>query len=128
MNKPELSARIAAETSLSTPGADGAVPAVISTIDDALASGETVTIVGFGTFIEESTAGAPRPQVPRTGESVALDASKATSVKAGKTFRDAVRYPDTRARATGVSFVLVSGTPAAGSPRAVPHPRGEGWR
>ena len=91
MNKPELSARIAAETSLSTPSADGAVPAVISTIDDALASGETVTIAGFGTFIEESTAGAPRPEAPRTGESAALDASKATSVKAGKTFRDAVR-------------------------------------
>lgn len=91
MSKAELSARIATETSLSRAGADDAVTAVPSIIDAALASGETVTIAGFRTFIEESTAGAPRPEAPRTGESVALDASKATSVKAGKTFRDAVR-------------------------------------
>ena len=49
MNKPELSARIATETSLSTASVDAAVTAVLSAIDDALASGETSRIAGFGT-------------------------------------------------------------------------------
>ena len=56
MNKAELSACKATETSLSRAGADDAVTAVFSTIDDVLASGETVTIAGFGTFSVRSRA------------------------------------------------------------------------
>ena len=49
MNRAELSARMAIETSLSTAGADDVVTAVFSTIDDALTTGETDRIDGFGT-------------------------------------------------------------------------------
>ena len=54
MNKPELSARIATEAFLSTASADAAATAVLSAIDDALASGETDRIAGFGTFSKRS--------------------------------------------------------------------------
>ena len=50
MNKAARSARIATETSLSRVGADDAVATLFSTIDDALACGETDKIAGFGTF------------------------------------------------------------------------------
>ena len=54
MNRVELAARVAARTSMSKAGAGVAVNAVFSTIADALASGETVNIVGFGTGSEPS--------------------------------------------------------------------------
>lgn len=56
MNRAELSARIATETSLSTASANGAVTGLFSTIDDALASGQTNRVVGFGTFLMRSRA------------------------------------------------------------------------
>ena len=54
MNKAERSAHIATETSLSRAGANDAVTAVFSTIADTLASGETVRIAGFDTFLTRS--------------------------------------------------------------------------
>ena len=51
MTKTQLAARVAAQVSMSRAGADAAVNAVFSTIADALAGGETVTIAGFGTFL-----------------------------------------------------------------------------
>ena len=69
MNRAELAARVAARTSMSKAGVDAAVNAVFSTIAVALASGETVTIVGFGTgservrnLLNEIATGAPVPQ------------------------------------------------------------------
>lgn len=89
MNKAELSARVAARASMAKAGADAAVSAVFATIAEALASGETVRIAGFGTF---STT--PRParqgRNPRTGEGIAIAASNTPSFKASKTLRDTV--------------------------------------
>ena len=54
MTKPQLAARVAAQASMSRAGDDAAVNALFSTIADALAGGETVTIAGFGTFSTQS--------------------------------------------------------------------------
>ena len=89
MNKAELSARVAARTSMSKPNADTAVGAVSSAIADALASGETVRVAGFGTFSTKPRP-ARRGRNPRTGESIAIAASNTPSFKAGKTLRDTV--------------------------------------
>ena len=89
MNKAELSARVAARTSMSRRCVDAAVSAVFSTIADALAGGETVRIAGFGTFSTRSRP-ARQGRNPRTGESIAIAASHAPSFKAGKTLRDTV--------------------------------------
>ena len=90
MNKRELAAHVAARTSLSKSDADAAVSAVFSAIADALASGEIVTIAGFGAFSTRSRP-ARQGRNPRTGESITIAASTAPSFKAGKTLRDAVR-------------------------------------
>ena len=87
MNKRELAAHVAARTSLSQSDADAAVSAVFSVIADALASGEIVTLPGFGAF---STRSRPA-RAGRTGETIAIAASTAPSFKAGKTLHHAVR-------------------------------------
>ena len=90
MNKRELAAHVAARTSLSKSDADAAVGAVFSAIANALASGETVTIAGFGAFSTRSRPARPGRN-PRTGETIAIAASTTPAFKAGKTLRDAVR-------------------------------------
>lgn len=100
MNRAELAARVAARTSMSKAGVDATVNAVFSTIADALASGEIVTIVGFGTGSERirngfgtfSTKSRPARQArnPRAGEPIAIAASTTPYFKAGKALRDAL--------------------------------------
>ena len=88
MTRTELSARVAA-TSLSKADAAAAAGAVFSTIADALARGETVTVAGFGKFATRDRA-ARTGRNPRTGEAVAIAASRVPGFKAGKALRDAV--------------------------------------
>ena len=91
MNKRKLATHVSARTSLSKSNADAAVSALFSAIADALVSGETVAIAGFGTFSTRSRP-ARLGRNPRAGESITIAASTAPSFKAGKTLRrDAVR-------------------------------------
>lgn len=89
MNKADLIAHVAAETSVTRATADRLVGAVFSAIGDALAHDEPVTIAGFGKFTTRSRA-ARRGRNPLTGEPVDIAASKAPSFKAAKALRDAV--------------------------------------
>jgi len=90
MKKSDISAHVANQTSLPIAQASGVVDAVFSAISDALARGESVAVAGFGTF-STKTRGARQGRNPRTGESIAVAASRSPSFKAGKTLRDAVR-------------------------------------
>ena len=90
MNKSELSSQVADQASLSKAQAGQVVDAVFSAIANALARDESVAIPGFGTF-STKTREARQGRNPRTGESIAIAASKAPSFKAGKTLRDAMR-------------------------------------
>ena len=89
MNRSELTANVAAGTSLSKSGAASAVGVVFQTIADALAGGEAVTIAGFGTFTTRDRP-AREGRNPRTGETIAIAASRTTAFKAGKALRNAV--------------------------------------
>ena len=89
MNKAELTAHVAAETSVTRATADSLVGAVFSAIADALARDETVAIAGFGKF-ELRSRPARTGRNPRTGEPVAIAASRAPSFKPAKALRDAV--------------------------------------
>ena len=89
MKKSDLSSHVATEASLSNAQASAVVDAVFSAISDALTRDESVAIPGFGTFATK-IRGARQGRNPRTGESIAIAASKAPSFKAGKTLRDAV--------------------------------------
>ena len=89
MTKSDLVARVAARTELSNSGAADLLDAMLATITEALASGSSVTIAGFGTFSVKERA-ARRGRNPRTGEAITIAASKGVSFKAGKGLRDAL--------------------------------------
>ena len=89
MNKAELIDKVAAAAELNKASATRAVDAVLDEIASALKAGEQVTLSGFGTF--SVTARAARTgRNPRTGEAIAIPASKNPKFKAGKGLKDAV--------------------------------------
>ncbi len=90
MNKSELVAAVAAKAELSKKDAEAAVAAVVASITDALADGDKVSLVGFGTF-ETRKRAAREGQNPRTGEKIKIKAAKVPAFKAGKALKDAVK-------------------------------------
>ena len=90
MRKADIAAEVAGRAALTKNQAKSAVNAVFEVIRDALANGDTVSVTGFGRFSTKSRP-ARTGRNPRTGESVAITASKAPSFKAGKALRDRVR-------------------------------------
>ena len=89
MNKTELAAAVAAKTELSKKDAEAAVNAVLASITDALAEGDKVALVGFGTF-DVKTRAARTGLNPRTKTPVQIAATKIPAFKAGKALKDAV--------------------------------------
>ena len=89
MNKAEFVAAVSEKTDLSKAAAAGAVDAVIEVITKALKKGDSVTLVGFGTFIQRHR-GARTGQNPQTGEPVKIKASNTVAFKPGKFLKDSV--------------------------------------
>ena len=89
MNKTELTDAVAARANLSKSDAGDAVDAVFQSIESALADGESVSLIGFGTFSVSDRA-ARTGRNPRTGETIQIAAAKVVKFKAGKALRDAV--------------------------------------
>lgn len=90
MNKSELIDHVAERAGLTKKVAADAVESVFSVISDALAKGEKVTLVGFGTF--EVRERAAREGVnPATKEPIHIPATKVPAFKAGKALRELVR-------------------------------------
>lgn len=92
MNKSELVEAIAAEAEISKAAAGRALDAVINAVSGALESGDTVTLVGFGTFYVAERA-ARTGRNPSTGETIQIAASKSPKFRPGKTLKDAVSPP-----------------------------------
>lgn len=89
MNKTELIDHVAESADLSKADAARAVDAVIASVTKALKKGDSVTIVGFGTFqVRERAARTGRN--PKTGDTINIAASKNPAFKAGKALKDAV--------------------------------------
>ncbi|HEB98107.1 MAG TPA: HU family DNA-binding protein [Thiotrichales bacterium] len=89
MNKTELIEAVAEAADLSKAAAGRAVEAVLDSVTQALKQGDSVSLVGFGTFeVRERAARTGRN--PRTGETMQIPASKAPAFKAGKALKDAV--------------------------------------
>jgi DNA-binding protein HU-beta len=89
MNKSDLVDAIADSAGLSKADAGRALDAVVDTITGALQSGDSVSLVGFGTFSVRDRA-ARTGRNPRTGETIQIAASKNPAFKAGKALKDAV--------------------------------------
>ncbi len=89
MNKAELIDAVAEAADISKASAANALDAVINSITNALKNGETVSLVGFGTFsVKERAARTGRN--PRTGEEITIAAAKVPGFKPGKALKDAV--------------------------------------
>lgn len=89
MNKGELIEAVADSAGLSRADAGKAVDAVFDSIAGALASSESVSLLGFGTFSVKARA-ARTGRNPRTGEPIQIAASNVPGFKAGKALKDAV--------------------------------------
>jgi len=83
VNKAELIDAVAANTGQSKSDAVAAVEAVFENIRNAMKSGDTVSLVGFGSFSVSDRA-ARTGRNPRTGEEIQIAASRAPKFKAGK--------------------------------------------
>jgi DNA-binding protein HU-beta len=89
MNKSELIDAIADKGGLTKADAGRAVDALVASVTRALKKGDTVSLVGFGTFSVRKRA-ARTGRNPRTGETIKIKASKNPAFKAGKALKDAV--------------------------------------
>ena len=89
MNKAEFIAAVADAAELSKADAARATDAVIDVIKAALKKGDSVNLIGFGTF-EVRKRAARTGRNPRSGETIEIAASKNPSFKAGKALKDAV--------------------------------------
>ena len=89
MNKTDLIEVVAKAADLKKKDAEAAVSAVLDAFADALANGDKVQLIGFGTFETRSRA-AKTAKNPRTGETVKVAACKAPAFKAGKALKDTV--------------------------------------
>jgi len=89
MNKSDLVDAIAAESGLSKADAGRALDGFTASVTNALKGGDSVSLVGFGTFaVKHREARSGRN--PRTGETIQIKASNNPAFKAGKALKDAV--------------------------------------
>ncbi len=89
MNKSELIDAIAKSADISKVSAGDALDATLSAIRTALKKGQSVTLVGFGTFKVAKRA-ARTGRNPRTGAAIKIKAAKVPKFSAGKALKDAV--------------------------------------
>ncbi|WP_199611458.1 nucleoid-associated protein HU-beta [Flocculibacter collagenilyticus] len=89
MNKSQLIDKIAGSADISKASAGRALDAFIEAVTDTLKEGDSVALVGFGTFsVRERAARSGRN--PQTGETIQIAAANIPSFKAGKALKDAV--------------------------------------
>ena len=89
-NKAELVSEVAAKTDLTKKEVAAAVDAIFSSIQEDLAKGEKVQLIGFGTF-EVRHRAARKGHNPQTGAEIEIPASKVPAFKPGKALKDAVK-------------------------------------
>ncbi len=89
MNKSEFVNAIAEETGLTKADAARAADAFVDVVTRALKDGDSVSLIGFGTFsVKRREARTGRN--PRTGDAIKIPASNIPGFKAGKALKDAV--------------------------------------
>jgi DNA-binding protein HU-beta len=89
MNKGELVDAIAGKASMTKKDANAAIDAFLEVLTEALASGDKVTLVGFGTF-EVRERSAREGRNPSTGATIQIPATKVPAFSAGKLLKEKV--------------------------------------
>ncbi len=90
MNKSDLVDAVASRADMSKAEAGRAVDAVLGSVGDALGNGDSVALVGFGTFSVRHRA-ARMGRNPQTGATMQIAASKVPGFKAGKALKYKVK-------------------------------------
>lgn len=90
MTKADLIEKVATDTKVSKAEAARMLNSVFDNLTSALSKGDSVTLVGFGTF-SVSRRAARKGRNPQTGAVINIAASKVPRFKAGKALKDAVR-------------------------------------
>lgn len=85
----DLVASVASKTGLTKKDSEKAVNAIVASIGGAMAKGEKVSLVGFGTFEVRSRA-ARKGRNPRSGKEITIRAGKVPAFKPGKGLKDMV--------------------------------------
>jgi DNA-binding protein HU-beta len=89
VNKTELIEHIASKSDISKAAATRALASIIDAVKKTLKKGDTVTLVGFGTFSVSKRA-ARTGRNPRTGAALKIKAAKVPRFKPGKGLKDAL--------------------------------------
>ena len=89
MTKTDLVNVVAAETQLTKKDVDAVVNATLNALSNALKEGDKVQLLGFGTFDVKTTA-AREGRNPKTGETIAIPASKKVGFAASKALKSLV--------------------------------------
>ncbi|MDQ3143189.1 MAG: HU family DNA-binding protein [Bacteroidota bacterium] len=90
MNKGDLITNVAKAADITKAQAGSAVDSVLDSIEKSLKKGESVILVGFGTFstsIREARTG----RNPATGKAIKIPKKRVAKFKAGKALADAVK-------------------------------------
>ena len=95
MNKAELIDQIAVDAGVTKAQANEVLNSITDTITEALKGGDTVTLVGFGTFSVSQRA-ARNGRNPQTGATIKIKATKVPKFKAGKGFAEEVNAAKTK--------------------------------
>ena len=89
MNKSELIDHIAQRADISKAAASRALEAAIDAITDTLKKGDSVSLVGFGTFVATERE-ARTGRNPRTGVAIKIAKAKVPKFRPGKALKDAL--------------------------------------
>ena len=90
MTKADLVAKVATDAGLTRTVAEKAVNSLLLVVADALAAGEKVTLVGFGTF-EVAKRSEREGRNPRTGEALKIPPSKGVKFRVGSKLKSEVK-------------------------------------
>ena len=89
MNKAELINAVAEKTGMSKKDTESVISATLDSVVAAMAGGEKVQLVGFGSF-EVKKRAERIGRNPKTKESIKIPASKVPAFKAGKAMKDSI--------------------------------------
>ena len=89
MNKTELVAAMADKAGLTKKDADAVLKAFTEVVEETLKAGDSIQLIGFGTF-EVAERAERTGRNPQTGAEMVIPASKAPKFKAGKALKDAL--------------------------------------
>ncbi len=90
MTKADLVGRISKQAELTKAAAEKALNAFIDTVKKTLKKGESVSLVGFGTF-SVARRKARKGRNPQSGKTIKIPAARVPKFKAGQGLKDAVK-------------------------------------